>query len=302
MRHYRVAVLGGDGREVHIAERLASDGHEAVRYGQVTVASNRVRVAASVGEAVRGTEWLVLPSPGLNGDVIYAPGAPEPIVFDSALLEQSAAREGGVVMGRSTPKLDEIARRMNIRIFQLKDDPGLPTRLSTGVAEGVMRLLIELTQRILREHRFLVIGYGVTGAVILDYLVAAHCTPQVAARHPRWLERARQCGAIPVAYDDRVDAMAAADIIINTVPSTSAIPPEAFARLRDRIVVDIASPPGGLDHEAARDAGVQVHWPRGLAGGRAPLTAGDAQYAFIAKAIATRDSITVASTSLGEPA
>jgi hypothetical protein len=45
-----------------------------------------------------------------------------------------------------------------------------------------------------------------------------------------------------------------------------------------------------------------VHWPRGLAGGRAPLTAGDAQYAFIAKAIATRDSMSSASTSLGEPA
>jgi dipicolinate synthase subunit A len=302
MRQYRVAVLGGDGREVHVAERLASDGHEAVCYGQATIAPNGVRVAKTVGEAVQGAEWLIFPSPGLNGDLIYAPDAPEPIVLDGALLQQSAAREGGVIMGRSTPKLDEIASRMGIQIFQLKDDPGLPTRLATGVAEGVMRLLIELTRRILREHRFLIVGYGVTGAVILDYLVAAHCTPQVAARHARWLERARQCGATPVAYDDRVDAMAGADIIINTVPSTSAIPQEAFVRLRDRIVVDIASPPGGLDHDAARNAGVQVHWPRGLAGGRAPLTAGDAQYAFISRAIAARDSVTIASTSLGEPA
>ena len=300
MRHYRVAVLGGDGREVHVAQRLARDGHDAVCYGQAAAEFNGVRVATSVAEAVRGTEWLVLPSPGLNGDVIYAPDAPEPIVLDGALLEQSAARNGGIVMGRSTPKLDEIAGRMDIQIFQLKDDTGLATRLSTGVAEGVMRLLIELTRRILREHRFLVIGYGVTGAVIVDYLVAAHCSPQVAVRGPRWLERARQCGALPVAYDDRIEAMEAADIIINTVPSTSAIPPEAFARLRDRIIVDIASPPGGLDHDAARAAGVQVHWPRGLAGGRAPLTAGDAQYAFIAKAIATRDAATVGSTSSGE--
>ncbi len=226
---------------------------------------------------------------------------PSPSWSMRALLEQSAAREGGVVMGRSTPKLDEIASRMNIRIYQLKDDPGLATRLSTGVAEGVMRLLIELTRRILREHRFLVVGYGVTGAVIVDYLLAARCTPQVAVRRPRWLERARQCGAIPVPYDDRIDAMGNADIIINTVPSTDAIPPEAFALLRDRTVVDIASPPGGLDHEAARKAGVQVHWPRGLAGGRAPLTAGDAQYAFITKAFATRNAATDGPTSSGEP-
>jgi dipicolinate synthase subunit A len=300
MRHYRVAVLGGDGREVHVAQRLASDGHDAVCYGQAAGASDGVRVAASLADAVRGTEWLVLPSPGLNGDLIYAPDAPEPIVVDAALLEQSAAREGGLIMGRSTPKLDEIASRMSIQIYQLKDDPGLATRLSTGVAEGVMRLLIELTRRILREHRFLVVGYGVTGAVIVDYLLAAHCTPQVTVRRPRGLERARQCGAIPVPYEDRVEAMGAADIIINTVPSTDAIPSEAFASLRDRMIVDIASPPGGLDHEAARKAGVQVHWPRGLAGGRAPLTAGDAQYAFIAKAIAARNAATDGSTSPGE--
>ena len=289
MRKYRVAVLGGDGREVHIAERLAQDGHEAVRYGQASRESNGVRVAAELPDAVAGAEWLVLPSPGLNGDVVYAPDAPEPIVLGRQLLAPSSLSTGGIVLGRSNPTLDQLARAMDVALFQLKDDLGLATRLSTGVAEGVMRLLIELTRRILREHRIFVVGYGVTGAVILDYLVAARCLPIVTTRHPKALERARQCGAIPVAYDERVAAMGEADIIVNTVPSTDAVPREAFAALRGRIVVDIASPPGGIDHEAARAAGVQVHWPRGLAGGRAPLTAGDAQYTFVARAMASRE-------------
>ncbi len=290
MRRYRVVVLGGDGREVHIAERLAQDGHESVRYGQASTESNGVHVALTLSHAIGGAEWLVLPSPGLNGDIVYAPDAPEPIIIDRNLLQQSHAGAGGIVMGRSNQTLDEIASAMDIPIFQLKDDAGLATRLSTGVAEGVVRLLIEITRRILREHRILVVGYGVTGAVITDYLIAAHCVPQVAARHPRALERARQCGAIPVGYEDRIDEMSSCDIVINTVPSTDAIPAVAFSRMRGRIIVDIASPPGGVDHEAARAAGVEVHWPRGLAGGRAPLTAGDAQYAFIARAMASRDS------------
>ncbi|HEY7927826.1 MAG TPA: dipicolinate synthase subunit DpsA [Candidatus Dormibacteraeota bacterium] len=302
MRRYRVAVLGGDGREVHIAERLAQDGHEAIRYGQGSSVPNGVRVATRLPDAVGGAEWLVLPSPGLNGDIVYAPDAPEPIVLGRALLEQSAvAGAGGIVLGRSNPTLDGLAAAMSIPLFELKDDLGLATRLSTGVAEGVLRLLIEVTRRILREHRILVVGYGVTGAVILDHLVAVRCTPAVTTRHPRALERARQCGATPVAYADRVAAMADADIVVNTVPSPDAVPREAFAALRDRIVIDIASPPGGIDHEAARAAGVQVHWPRGLAGGRAPLTAGDAQYAFVARAMAARQSVpaTIASSEGG---
>ncbi len=145
MRRYRVAVLGGDGREVHIAERLALDGHEAVRYGQASRESNGVRVAAELPDAVAGAEWLILPSPGLNGDVMYAPDAPEPIVLGRDLLERSALSEGGIVLGRSNPALDTLAGAMDVTLFQLKDDLGLATRLSTGVAEGVLRLLIELT-------------------------------------------------------------------------------------------------------------------------------------------------------------
>jgi dipicolinate synthase subunit A len=301
MRRYRVAVLGGDGREVHIAERLAQDGHEAVRYGQASHESNGVRVATELPDAVAGAEWLILPSPGLNGDVVYGPDAHEPIVLGRGLLERSALSTGGIVLGRSNPTLDTIAGAMDVTLFQFKDDLGLATRLSTGVAEGVIRLLIELTKRILREHQILVVGYGVTGAVIVDYLVAARCAPVVSTRDPKALERARQCGAIPIAYEERVAAMGDTDIIVNTVPSTDAVPREAFAALRRRIVVDIASPPGGIDHGAARAAGVQVHWPRGLAGGRAPLTAGDAQYAFVAKAMASREPVSVqTATSPGD--
>jgi dipicolinate synthase subunit A len=296
----RVALLGGDGREVHVAERLAADGHEAVRFGQAATGSNGVRVAGSAAEAVRGSQWLVCPLPGLNGSQIYAPAAAEPIVLDADLLAQSAVTAGGLVLGRSTPAIDEVTAAMGIAVFEMKDDLSLATRLSTGVAEGVIRLLIELTQRILREHRILVVGYGVTGAVIVDYLVAAHCTPAVAARHPRWLERARQAGGVPVPFDGRVEAMSDVDIVINTVPSVDAVPAAAYQRLAGRIVVDIASPPGGLDHEAARAAGVDVHWPRGLAGGRAPLTAGDAQYAFLTSAMAVRDQQT-GGTPAGTP-
>ena len=56
MRHYRVAVLGGDRREVHVAQQLARDGHDAVCYGQAGRASDGVRVAASAADAEPGPE------------------------------------------------------------------------------------------------------------------------------------------------------------------------------------------------------------------------------------------------------
>ena len=86
-------------------------------------------------------------------------------------------------------------------------------------------------------------------------------------------------------YAARVQALAESDIVVNTVPSPDAIPPSAFPQLRDAIVVDIASPPGGTDYAAAGVSGIDLTWARGLAGARAPLSAGDAQLRFITDAI-----------------
>ena len=79
--------------------------------------------------------------------------------------------------------------------------------------------------------------------------------------------------------------MAEARVVINTVPSPDAIPASAFPALHEAIVVDIASPPGGTDHQAARDHGLDITWARGLAGARAPLSAGDAQLRVITGAM-----------------
>ncbi len=98
------------------------------------------------------------------------------------------------------------------------------------------------------------VGYGVTGAVILDYLVAARCAPVVTTRQPKALERARQCGATPVAYAERVAAMGDADIVVNTVPSTDAVPSQAFAALRE-------------PHRRRHRLAARGHGPRGGAGG-----------------------------------
>lgn len=289
MTRLRIAVLGGDEREVHLARRLADVGTDCVSFGHASVDGGPPAVAASVAEAVAGRQWLICPSPGLaDGNRVYAPASAVPIVLDAATLGLTNAPDGGIILGRVTPEVALAAGRLAIPIFEMKDDRALATRLSTGVAEGCMSLLIQLTTRILREHRIVLNGYGVTGAVILDYLLGAGCQVAVTARRDTALERARQRGAAPIRYDDRVRAFTEAEVIVNTVPDVDAIPTSAFELLSGRLILDIASPPGGLDHDLAAAKGVRVHWARGLAGGRAPETAGDAQFAFVQKVLAMR--------------
>ncbi len=300
MSKIRVAVLGGDAREIYIAEQLSTKGYEVALFGVALDgatfgasgnAASAVELAVSAEAAVSGASWIVCPSPGLDdGDRVYAPSCPVPIILDRALLAASNASAGGLVLGRATPVLSATARSTGVELFEMRDDRAIAICNATAVAEALVALLVGKTQRVLPEHRFLVLGYGATGAAFTDALLGLACRVRVAARRREHLERARR-GATPVAHAARVEAMAEADVIVNTVPAPDAIPRSAFPGLQDAIVIDIASPPGGIDHRAASDLGIDLTWARGLAGARAPLSAGDAQLRVIASAMngATRN-------------
>lgn len=286
MSQRRVAVLGGDAREIHIAERLLAMGYQVAFFGAAAGGTSRLAPAPSPEAAVAGANWIICPSPGLgDGDRVYAPACSTPIILNAALLAASEAATGGLILGRATPGVTSAAQAAGVAVFEMKDDRALAVSNATSVAEALVALLVGKTRRVLPAHHPLVIGYGATGAAFTDALLGLACAVRVTARRAEHLERARQRGAQPVAYSARVQAMAESGIVVNTVPSPDAIPPSAFPHLRDAIVVDIASPPGGTDHAAAGVSGIDLTWARGLAGARAPVSVGDAQLRFVTDAM-----------------
>ena len=228
MSKIRVAVLGGDAREIYIAEQLSTKGYEVALFGVALDgatfgasgnAASAVELAVSAEAAVSGASWIVCPSPGLDdGDRVYAPSCPVPMILDRALLAASNASAGGLVLGRATPVLSATARSTGVELFEMRDDRAIAICNATAVAEALVALLVGKTQRVLPEHRFLVFGYGATGAAFTDALLGLVWRVRVAARRREHLERARQRGATPVAHAARVEAMAEADVIVNTVP------------------------------------------------------------------------------------
>lgn len=287
MSDVKVAVLGGDAREAYIAGRLRTEGYDVALYGLSPDGDSSVRLATSAEGAVRDARWIVCPSPGLGeGDRVYAPASPTAIVLDRKLMEDSAAAKGGLVLGRATPGVLTAAAELGVSVFEMKDDRSLAASNARSVAEALVAILVHKTVRILPELRILVVGYGATGAALTRALLGLSCRVRVAARRPEPREEVARLGGDPVEFADRVDAMAESDIVVNTVPYVEAVPAAAYGVLGSAIVVDIASPPGGMDHDAAKATGVDVTWARGLAGARAPHSAGDAQLGFILRSMA----------------
>lgn len=281
----RIAVLGGDKREVHIARRFFEMGYSVMGYGQPPTSDDSL-VANSASAAVKAARWIVCPMPGLGaGDVVYAPAARSSVVLNEGLIASSDARSGGLVVGEASGSVVAVADQLGIRLFEMKKDRALSIRLTTAVAEAVIGLLIENTDKTLPECLTLVLGYGAVAGQALDLLSSWNCPTIIAARNQAARARAEQRGAKAISFDDRVQAMDEADIVINTIPSFAAIPQTAYQQLKATLVIDVASPPGGMDHEAMLSLGIPVIWARGLAGGRAPVSSGNAQVDYILRAI-----------------
>ena len=68
--------------------------------------------------------------------------------------------------------------------------------------------------------------------------------------------------------------MADCDVVFNTVPD-KIIGGNELLTAKNTLIIDLASKPGGVDMEKAKDLGVKVIWALGLPGKVAPVTSGN---------------------------
>jgi polyribonucleotide nucleotidyltransferase len=72
------------------------------------------------------------------------------------------------------------------------------------------------------------------------------------------------------------DIACEADLVFNTVPAVILDEGILSKLSRDCLVIDLASKPGGVDFNTARDLGIKTIWALSLPGKVAPITAGEA--------------------------
>ena len=122
--------------------------------------------------------------------------------------------------------------------------------------------------------RVLVIGFGRVGKLVAHQFQGFGARVSVAARKWEdlaWIEAAGYTAEHTVELEGWLCGY---DLVVNTVPA----PVLGLTELSDlkpgRLVIDLASKPGGVDFDAAARLGVKVIWALSLPGKVAPVTAG----------------------------
>ena len=260
----RIAVIGGDMRQVYLARMLLEEGQDVVTWGLDKGEGPRPVPLHMALEA----EVLVLPLPVCRGGGLNLP------LTDTALDPEQLwprLRYDQLILGGMTEELGPRLMAeygLTVADYYRREETQVANAVPT--AEGAVQRAMEATDTTLHGSQCLVLGFGRTGKLLADRLkgLGAHVT----------------AAALP-------GRLGAFDLIFNTVPA----PLLDAARLAETkegcLLLELASAPGGVDERAAGALGRRLIRAPGLPGAVAPRTA----------AAAIRESIRHILEERGEP-
>ena len=266
-------IVGGDLRQVRLAELLLEDGHRVQTYAMEQRPEGGVLTGTDTLRGIEEADCVVLPLPLMAEEGILNTRLSDRKVPLSLIFQ--ALRPGQIVCGgKAAPQVLEMAKRAGVLFLDYFAREELEIANAIPTAEGAIQIAMEELPTTLYGARVLIIGYGRLGKVLAHRLQGLGARVTVAARSYRdlaWIQ-AYGCQA------ERTDALdgwlGGYDLVINTAPARVL----DRARLNDLdegcLVIDLASKPGGVDFEGAAQLGVKVIWALSLPGKVAPVTSG----------------------------
>lgn len=273
----KLALIGGDLRQMVTARTLAAEGYEVAVFAMDTYAGDwgNVTRAADLQSAVGGADLVILPLPVTQDDErLHCPLTRHTVllteVFDALKPGQR------VVGGKIGRHVRALADRHNIPITDYLQREELAVANAVPTAEGALAIAMAEVPYTIHGARCLILGYGRVAKALAKTLSAVGAIVTVAARKPQDLAWIDANGQIPLSISELTqgDTPLSYDIVFNTVPE-QIVGADLLARLPDNVLLlDLASAPGGFDHEWAKEHGYHVIWALSLPGKTAPVTAG----------------------------
>ncbi len=263
-------IVGGDFRQVKLAEQLEADGHT-------------VHTAA----LEKGMGKLLRKSPPMDAARAHCVLLPLPVLTEAGLLNAPLGEgeytiedifkklhPGQVVCGGLvSPAVQEAAREYRLRLYDYYEREELKIANAVPTAEGAIQVAMENMPATLHDSRVLVIGFGRVGKLCAHRFKSLGARVSVAARQCEDWAWAEAYG-YGIEDSGRLSYwLGGYDLIVNTVPAMM-LDSHHLERVQPGVlIIDLASLPGGVDFDAAREMGLNALSLPGIPGKTAPVTA-----------------------------
>jgi dipicolinate synthase subunit A len=282
---YQVTVVGGDARQIVVADALTGLFRKVVIYGhpQRTVPQT-MECSRDCSEALAEAGIIILPIGGMNAEGLVWSYKGEPRIDFSQYL--ASLRPGTLIVAGSFPeRWMKKADSFQLKVLQYADDDEIAILNSIPTAEGALQYAMEELPITIHGSKVVIVGFGRIGISVARVFKALGAEVTVTARRKAALARAKEMACATVLLDSWLDTASKADLVINTVPAL-VIHEQIINKLNPAtVILDLASAPGGTDFEAAEKRNIKAILVPGLPGLVAPKTAGAILAATVPKLI-----------------
>lgn len=269
----RYGVLGGDLRNVKLAQLIKNQGNDVNIYGLEKAAFDKCfKEAKSIDDLIEKTDIIIGPLPCSYDDETFN----TPYHFKKVYIKEvfkKLKKEQLFIAGKLEGKITEIADSCNIKSIDLLKREEMVVLNAIPTAEGAIQIAMEEMPITIHGCNAMVLGFGRIGKILGNMLKGIGANTYIEARKHSDIAWAKSYGYNAVPLNKLSEYIKNADVIFNTIPYVILNENMLKKLKKDCLVIDLASKPGGVDFKKAKEYGIKTKWALSLPGKVAPLTA-----------------------------
>lgn len=261
-----ISVIGGDLRIVKLVNLLQVEGFNILTFGlEKSDEIKQVYKVDSIKECLNYSNIILTSIPfSKDGENVNAPYSNEKIQISQLVNEIKCSKNEMVFIAGGLAKQFIDSLEDNVKIIDLLEDEPLTIMNAIPSAEGAIQVAMQESLKTLHGSNVLVLGFGRIGKILAKMLNGIGSKVYCEARKPQdiaWIEaygyNAIQLGNL----DENLNKF---DFIFNTIPYVILNKPQLDLLNPNCIIIDLASKPGGIDFEYAKNIGIKTNWALGL--------------------------------------
>ena len=283
-----IFVIGGDKRQLLAAQILKDQGYSVMIFGFE-------KLSEAIGDMKPSdlnleNKIVLLPLPYKNEyGYINMPYSEKIIHLTDISSELSKC--SCVVLGKADKEALEILKGCDVPYSDLMYDKAFVVKNARLTAEAAINCIQSRCEKAILDLDILISGYGRVTRCLLPILTSMRAKITVCTRSKENAEWILTHGAKPGDTNNMKNEVANADVIINTAPAAIFGKDEILATKPDVMYFELASPPYGIDFNAAMMLKRRVYIESSLPGRYYPQSAAQAVCEAFLRAIEGGDMI-----------
>lgn len=267
---YDFAVIGGDQRQYYLAKMLKVNGYQVCTHLLDSFQKEgELPVVDSLESAIKDSKNILAPIPF---DFLKPELSLQKLEQTTFLewLEQSMERGQALFAGCIPKSLEEKLSQKGVIVFDYMNRKDITIYNSIATAEGVIAKAIFHHPKNIHKSKCTVLGYGICGKTIVQYLKGMGAYVTVCVRREEVKAQASLLADKVVFMEEMLPSLRKSDMIFNTIPK-KILKASILEDLGEHTkIFDIASGSGGVDYEYAKEKGIEAYLCKGLPGKYSP--------------------------------